>query len=293
MAIKNKTVHSPSPPSQPHTPASSRVKWWRHPRAKTMGLIVIGVGLLVFLGWFLFFRPYLSTNDARIAATTVQVAPPGAGGMVVSIKVTEGDRVRRGDVLVELDHRSAQAQLQRAQARLELAAKEFKRMEQMAAGNGISPQQLDAARANFQTMAADAKLAEIALDNTYLRSPLDGVVIQRSTEVGDMLDPGQTAVWVTDIDHAWVSANIEETSIGLLKIGQPVTVHVDAGGTYSGRVAEIRAATASQFALIPADNPSGNFTKLVQRVPVKVTLIPPDGHRLRVGESVEIKIKIR
>jgi membrane fusion protein (multidrug efflux system) len=240
-----------------------------------------------------FFFPYLRTDDARIAATTVRVAPQGASGVVVKLNVTEGDKVKIGDVLLELDHRTSEAQFQRAQARLQLAEKEFKRMEEMAAENGVAPRDLDSARANRQTAEADFQLAQIARDNTVLRSPLDGMVIQKSTEVGNMLEPGQTAVTITDIEHAWVSANVEENYVGNVKVGQPVTVTVDEGGAFSGRVSEIRTATAAQFALIPSDNPSGNFTKLVQRIPIKIVLQPQTGRVLRVGQSVEIKIKIR
>lgn len=280
------------PPAAAQAADSLQKRWHHHPRARAAGLAAAAVVLLAFVAWLVFFRPYLSTDDARIAATTVRVAPAGAGGQVVKLNVTEGDRVKAGAVLVELDHRTASAQLQRAQARLALAEKELKRMEQMAAENGISPRDLDSSRANFQTADAEAKLAAIALDNTYLRSPIDGIVIQKSTEAGDMLEPGQTAVSLTDIDHAWIAANIQETSVGRVKVGQPVTIHVDEGGTLYGNVSEIRTATAAQFALIPADNPSGNFTKLVQRIPIKVALAPGHGQVLRVGQSVEIRIRV-
>jgi multidrug resistance efflux pump len=286
-------THAPVPHAHPESKENLQKRWWRHPRAKTAGGITLVVGVLAFLGWLVFMAPYLSTDDARIASTTVRVAPPGAGGLVVKLNVTEGDRVATGQVLVELDHRTSEAQLQRAQARLVLTEKELKRMEQMAAENGVAPRDLDSARANRQTSEAEVKLAEIALDNTYIRSPIAGVVIQKSTEIGNMLEPGQTAVSITDLDHAWVSANIEETIIGRVRVGQPVTISVDEGGTYAGKVSEIRTATASQFALIPADNPSGNFTKLVQRIPIKVTLEPAAGRTLRVGQSAEVKIKIR
>jgi len=290
--MPNKT-HAPAIHTHPETKEDLQKHWWKHPRAKAVGGLTLVVALLAFLGWLFLFAPYLSTDDARVASTTVRVAPAGAGGQIVKLNVSEGDRVKAGQVLVELDHRTSQAQLQRAQARLVLSEKELKRMEQMAAENGVAPRDLDSARANHQTMEADVKLAEIALDNTYMRSPLDGVVIQKSTEVGNMLEPGQTAVSITDMDHAWVSANIEETSVGRIKVGQPVTVTVDEGGTCYGKVSEIRAATAAQFALIPADNPSGNFTKLVQRIPVKIVLDPSQGRTLRVGQSVEVKIKTR
>jgi membrane fusion protein (multidrug efflux system) len=112
-------------------------------------------------------------------------------------------------------------------------------------------------------------------------------------EVGNILETNQTALTVADIDHAWISANIEETAISNVSVGQPVTVHVDEGGSLTGRVSEVRSATASQFALIQSENPSGNFTKLVQRIPIKVALDSHDDRALRAGQSVEIKIRVR
>lgn len=295
MAPKSKSTAGPAPetPAQAHAPASKPLPWWKHRRAKITGTIVLLAALAGFVVWFIYFRPYLYTNDARIAATTVRMGPPGAGGMVTAIAVTEGSRVKTNDVLVELDHRAAQANLQRAKTHLTLAEKDYQRTRQLAAGHGVAPRQLDTARATYETAQAEEQLAQIALDNTYLRSPLDGMVIQKSIEIGDMLQPGQTAVTVADIDHGWVSANIEETRVKRLKIGQPVSISVDAGGTFTGHVLEIRAATAAQFALIPAENPSGNFTKLVQRIPIKVALDPHPDRSLRVGESVEIRVKIQ
>lgn len=288
--MPQKTHESPSPAANKE---DLQKRWWRHPRARTAGWITLAAGVLLFLAWLVFMAPYLYTDDARIAATTVRVASPGAGGLVIKLNAAEGARVAVGQVLVELDHRTSEAQLQRARARLVLAEKELRRMEQMAAENGVAPRDLDSARANQQTMEAEVKLAQISLDNTYIRSPLDGVVIQKNTEIGNLLEAGQTAISIIDLDHAWVAANIEETSVRRVKVGQPVTVTVDEGGVYFGNVSEILPATAAQFALIPADNPSGNFTKLVQRIPIKVVLAPSPGRALRVGQSVEIKIRVR
>jgi membrane fusion protein (multidrug efflux system) len=126
-----------------------------------------------------------------------------------------------------------------------------------------------------------------------LKSPVDGVVVQKVAEVGNILEPNQTALTVADIDHAWISANIEETAVAAVKIGQPVTVHIDEGGELTGKVSEVRAATASQFALIQSENPSGNFTKLVQRIPIKVELDAHPSQSLRSGQSVELRIRVR
>ncbi|HET9869452.1 MAG TPA: HlyD family secretion protein, partial [bacterium] len=88
-------------------------------------------------------------------------------------------------------------------------------------------------------------------------------------------------------------ANVEETSVGRVKVGQPVRVTVDEGGRLTGRVEEITAAAESQFSIIPMENPSGNFIKLVQRIPIRVALDDPSRLPLKAGESVEVRIRVR
>lgn len=147
---------------------------------------------------------------------------------------------------------------------------------------------------NYQIAESELRLAEVNLQDTYLKSPIDGVVVQKTAEVGNLLEPGQVAVTISDIDHAWVSANIEETRVAQLKLGQPVSISIDEGGQLTGKVEEITAATASQFSLLPAENASGNFTKVVQKIPVKISIDPhPDVKLLRAGQSVTIKIRVR
>jgi membrane fusion protein (multidrug efflux system) len=270
-----------------------KVKWWKSARSKTIGKVTLGLGLVGVVIWWFFFHPYVSTDDARVATTLVHVGSQGAAGRIEKINVEEGTRVKRGDILAELDHRAAEAALEGAQAHLGLANHDYKRASQLSAQHGLSARDLDKAQSEALAAEAQLKLAQVALDNTSLRSTIDGVVVQKTIEVGDILEPGQTAFTVADIDGAWISANIEETSIGDVKIGQPVKISIDEGGRLTGKVIEIRQAAAAQFALIPSDNAAGNFTKLVQRIPIKVGLDPHPGRSLRVGQSVEIKIRVR
>ena len=102
-------------------------------------------------------------------------------------------------------------------------------------------------------------------------------MIQKLAEVGNILEQNQTAVVVADEANAWIAANIEETAVGPVTVGQTVKVVVDEGGEFTGKVIEVRKSVASQFALIPSDNGAGNFTKVVQRVPIKVGSRQSDG----------------
>ena len=270
-----------------------KIVWWRSKRSIFVGQISSVVALIGLLTWWFIFHPYVSTDDARVTATVVHIASQGMPGRIEKINVKEGSKVQRGDVLIELDHRMAEAQLARARWKFELATHELKRAEQLSAQNGLPARDLDKARAEAHFSQAEMNLAEITLDNTFLKSPIVGLVVQKTIEVGDMLEPSQTALSIADIDQAWVAANIEETSIGFVKVGQPVTVAIDEGGSLVGKVMEVRGAAAAQFALIPSDNAAGNFTKLVQRIPIKVSLDSHPEKSLRVGQSVEIKIKVR
>lgn len=272
---------------------AGEVPWWQTLRTR---MVAAGVGVVFFIGfifWFFFIHPYVSTDDARVDADIIRVANLGASQQIEKLYVEEGSRVTSGMLLVELDRRTALAQLNRARARAHLTAADLNRGEVLAAQSGLSRQQLDRLRAEAEAAAADMRLAEIALENTYIRSPLNGIVVQKVAREGNVLETNQTAVAVVDIEHAWVSANIEETDVGPVRPGQKVKITVDEGFTLSGKVIEVRKAAAAQFALIPSDNAAGNFIKLVQRIPIKIRLDPHPGRILRVGQSVEIRIQVR
>jgi multidrug resistance efflux pump len=289
MNVKKKDI----PYTAEEAPENGAAAWWQSPRTK---MAAIGIGIFILIGfnvWLFYFHPYVSTDDARVDADIIRVANQGASQRIDTVNVQEGDRVEKGKLLVELDHRVAEAQLDRARARARLTSLDLNRAESLAAQSGISRQQLDRVRSEAQTTAADLRLAEIALENNYIKSPVGGVVVQKLAKVGNILETNQAAITVVDIEHAWVSANIEETEVGLVKTGQRVKISVDEGGSLTGKVIEIRKAAAAQFALIPSDNAAGNFTKLVQRIPIKIALDPHPGRVLRVGQSVEIRIRVR
>lgn len=267
--------------------------WWQTKASKRAAGIVSVIALVVLIFWVIFLRPYVSTDDARVTADIIRVANRGVNGQILKVNAREGDVVTYGMELVELDHRAAEAQYKKVKSRAVFASMELQRMESLASQNGASRQQLDKVRSEAMSAEGDLQLAELALEFTTLKSPVNGVVVQKLAQAGNILETNQTAVTVVDIDNAWVSANIEETSVASVRQGQPVTVYIDEGGEITGRVLEVRKATAATFALIPSDSSAGNFIKLVQRIPVKIALNPHPKVNLRVGQSVEVKIKVR
>jgi membrane fusion protein (multidrug efflux system) len=149
---------------------------------------------------------------------------------------------------------------------------------------------MDQTGAALKGAEAALRLARIDLENTAIRAPTDGVIGQRVVRVGQFLEPGQPILAVVPLHAAYVVANYKETQIGHMHPGQPAEVVVDtfSDNTLHGRVLSFSPASGSQFALLPPDNATGNFTKIVQRIPVKIGLDPggPLAGRLRPGMSV-------
>tara|TARA_B100000029_G_scaffold491463_1_gene551656 strand:+ start:14360 stop:15517 length:1158 start_codon:yes stop_codon:yes gene_type:complete len=134
---------------------------------------------------------------------------------------------------------------------------------------------------------------KIQIDETNIISPIDGVIDKSFISSGEMAQSGQRLFLMHDPSHVWIEANIKETRLRNLKLGQLVSVQVDAypNQIYSGKLVSIGDATTSQFALLPAPNPSGNFTKVTQRIPVRIEIKQRSNH-LRPGMMVELDIEI-
>ena len=131
--------------------------------------------------------------------------------------------------------------------------------------------------------------ARTDLERTTVRAPVSGVVSKKTVEVGQVVQPGQPLMAVVPLEDIWVTANFKESQLKDVRPGQPVTIKVDAyGRTYQGRVDSIAAATGAKFSLLPPENATGNFVKVVQRVPIKIVFDKGQDpqHLLRPGMSV-------
>jgi membrane fusion protein (multidrug efflux system) len=138
--------------------------------------------------------------------------------------------------------------------------------------------------------------AKIALSRTEIRAPVAGTVSRKTAQLGQQLAAGQPLMVIVPSEAPWVVANFKETQLGEIHPGQAVEIEVDAlpGEIYHGRVESISGGTGSTFALLPPDNASGNFTKVVQRVPVKIVLdSQPHLERLRAGLSTMVAISTK
>ena len=151
--------------------------------------------------------------------------------------------------------------------------------------------QLEQARAALAQQQANAHQAELNLNYTKIAAPLDGTVGVRTMQVGQYVQPGTQLMAVVPLHAVYITANYMETQLTHVRAGQPVTIAVDTfpGTTLHGHVESLAPASGQQFALLPPDNATGNFTKIVQRIPVKIALDEDDplAGRLRPGMSVE------
>ncbi|HEY8948391.1 MAG TPA: efflux RND transporter periplasmic adaptor subunit [Rhizomicrobium sp.] len=199
---------------------------------------------------------------------------------------TAGDSVSRE----ELNH--ASDAVTAAQASVKAAESGLAQAQAAVQGTNVSN--------NPDVLAAIAQLrsAAITLSHMKLYAPVDGVVAQRTVQVGQQVAAGTPLMAVVPLDTVWVDANFKEGQLEDMRIGQPVTVTADIYGgsvTYHGKVLGLGAGSGSAFALLPPQNASGNWIKIVQRVPVRIALDPKElhDHPLRVGLSVDVSVDVR
>ena len=190
----------------------------------------------------------------------------------------------------ELGIRVAESRLVQANVGREQASAELR-------GAQTTPQQVEASRARAD--AAEAKVrqnhamvkqAELNLEYATVKAPVKGIVSRKSVETGQVIQPGQPLMTVIPLDRVWVTANFKETQLEYMRPGQRVKIEVDAygGREFTGKIESLAAATGSRFSLLPPDNATGNYVKVVQRVPVRIQLDEGQDpeHLLRPGMSV-------
>lgn len=360
------------------------------PRRKAW-VVAGGVLLLVLMlwcvTWFHWRFNHVTENDAHITGEVITLSSR-VDGWLVARPVMDGDRVKKGQILAQIDDRAAQlrlaavqgdlaaadaqiayiqaqrqtadltteAELDQAQAQLTvaesalsdaghqlaLAQANFQRDDSLVK-SGLTPRktwdeshttllqrqdqqretgaqllaqraalanaraqrgqlqvldrQIDMQRQQVVALQAQVDLITQEIADRTLRSPVDGVVDRTLGDVGDYIQAGQWVMMVHDPKNVWVEANVKETALNDVAVGQPVDIGVDAypGMVQRGHVVRVGNTATNQFALLPSPNPSGNFTKITQRVPVRIAF---DGKqdqvdpRLKPGLMVEVAINV-
>lgn len=191
---------------------------------------------------------------------------------------------------------STRAMLDSSRAAVAVAQSKVLQAEAQVRSAGTAPQQIEVTRgragsatASVMKNTAAVEQARLDLEYTTVRAPVSGIVSKKSVQPGQVISPGQPLVALVPTQNMWVVANFKETQLKNMRPGQSATIHVDAyGRDYKGHVDSFGGATAARFSLLPPENATGNYVKVVQRVPVKIVFEKDQDpeHRLRPGLSV-------
>jgi len=295
--------------------------------------VVIPLAIILLLGaagiwwWFVDLRGYVSSDDAYIDANRVSISSKILG-RIRELTVDEADSVSRGEVLVRLDESDLRAQMAQASAALQLALEsislakvnssraqdDFQRADQQFRTAVITKEQYDHAKSALAASRAELAIAlsrvgtakaqvgivQAQLDNCTITSPVNGRVAKRWALQGDVVQAAQPIFSVYGEQETGVAANLEETNMDILRLGENVEITVDGypDAVFSGKVFQVGTSTSAQFSLIPPNNASGNFTKVTQRIPIKISIAESTGGsapraRLLPGMSVEVRINTR
>jgi membrane fusion protein (multidrug efflux system) len=318
------------------------------PVALIVLIVLIGCGY-----WYREYMRYIKTDDAHIDADNVAVSSKILG-RIIHLYVDEGDTVKQGKLLAELDSNDILAQknqaialknqyeaaLEQAQAKykfdvesmsvpevnLAKAKEDLDRAKKQIAGQVITKEAFDHASKAFDVASAQYNTAKSQLQvskaqttsaasaigsaqaqvnvlstqlkNTKLYAPVDGIVAKRWLMVGDIAQPGQSIMTVNNNIKLWVSVYLEETKVAGLHLNQKAKFSVDAypNVEFTGKIIDMGSNTAAQFSLIPPNNAAGNFTKVTQRIQIKVSIDGTESgakasdFKLLTGMSVVMKI---
>ena len=296
-------------------------------RSLIIGFVLIAAVLGAGVRWYVKHSEYVTNDDAYIDAYKVTVSSQ-IPGRIVKLYIDEGDRVQENDLLAQLDSSDYVARIQQAEVNLKEAGLGIQlarvKMEQAQINYDRAKKQYEARlipkekyqnmekafqEAEVGLMLANAKIPVIhstlntlrtTLSHTSIYAPMDGVAAKRWVLPGDVVSPGQGIFTVFGTEKIWVTTMLPENDLHKIHIGDTAEIHVDAFpyATFKGVFYQFGNSTASQFSLIPPDNASGNFTKVSQRIPLKLSIFKTGGEPsgnvdLLPGMSVEIKVKIK
>jgi membrane fusion protein (multidrug efflux system) len=312
------TDESPAPGEHETAAAHARERFWRTVatvRRRPYYLLPImallaGIAYGGYYAWT-YFHSYESTSDAEISGAISPITSKVMGA-VSKVLVQNGQTVKAGQALIELDPepyrlavKIARAKYDAAKAAAEIARHNYDTLSgnqhthilpgaaAKAKASVFAARQMVAARSAAEA-GAEAALdaAQLKLHYTTLTAPVSGTIAESSVEVGQDVQPSQRLMAIVQTGPLWITAKFKETQLRRLHRGQAVTIHVDAlDHDYEGDLESIAPATISQFSLLPPENATGNYVKIVQRIAARIGLKPGQSlARLRPGMSVEATV---
>jgi membrane fusion protein (multidrug efflux system) len=272
---------------------------------------IVAAIILVIVCYYTYeYVNFVETDNAQVEAHAVLIAAK-VPGYIKTVFATDGKKVKKDEILVQIDDRDYKAALQAAKSEvLSLEArktdleKNYYRLKELFGKSVVSQQQFDSSKASYNELKAKydsavsrATQAEINLEQTQIKAPSNGIIAKNAAEVGQLANSGMALVGFVSSEERWILANFKETDISDIKIGMSVDIKIDAvsGAKFTGEIESISSATGATFTLLPPDNATGNFTKVVQRVPVKIkinNLTEDQKDHLQAGLSAVVKVHL-
>lgn len=247
---------------------------WRNKETRWILYIPIGM-VAIFIGHWIYEEFTTESTDDAFISAHVHTVGARIAGTVLDVPVNDNQIVKKGDLLIKLDPKDFEVQQKIAQANDIKARANIKRWE--AQGYLHPNEQIQKNVDEATALAADAALEQATLNLQYseVRAPEDGRVGNRAVETGQQVAPGQALMALVE-RIPWVVANYKENQAAAIRPGQEAEIEVDAisGHKFKGHVDSIAPGSGATFSLLPPDNATGNFTKIVQRIPVKVVFDP-------------------
>ena len=242
----------------------------------------------------------MSGSRATLESTQAEVDSSQARLKLAQIELARAVRLRKEGVVSTAEFDDKQSMFDQAHAAHENA---MARLQSARIGNEITaPAQVEAARAAVDLATARVgqaeaatRLADVNLSYATIKAPIHGVVSRRTVEEGQIVGPGTALMALVPLDDVWLIANYKEDQIAAMRPGQPAKIKIDTygGHEFMGTVESIASSTGAKFALLPPDNASGNFVKVVQRIPVRIKLQPSGDLVLRPGMSADVSVDTR
>ena len=282
------------------TPRNSTIT--RRKRVLVISAAVVVIAAAAYFAWNAFH--YEQTDSAEVHGHVMAVSAR-INGQIKNVYVSEGQLVYAGEVLMSIDsqdYRIAEEFTQVNASEAEAtAARVHSNMPITSLADLANRANAEAAEAEAARRELQLAQTELDLSRTVICSPATGIVGKASVKVGQNVNLGQVLVDIVPVDDLWVTANFKETQLAHIRPGQPVEIKVDAygGRKWQGRVTNLGGGTVSSLRLLPLEKVTRNYTKVVQRVPVRIDFDRPAGQNfnaeglLKPGLSVEPKVKVR
>jgi len=238
-------------------------------------------------------RAAIGTAQANVSAARATIGVSAANRARLQKDLQRSTFLRKEDIIPQSEYDAVQANLESTTAQRATAEQQVRVASQQVAS---AQQQVAVAQAVVKQRQTDLNNAKLQLSYTTIAAPGNGVVSRKNVQPGQVVAPGQQLMGLVASEKTWVIANFKETQLENMKVGQPVSVEVDAypNEEFAGHIESLSAATGARFALLPPDNSTGNFVKVTQRVPVKIVLdkVDPE-HPLRAGMSVTATVAVK